>query len=358
MSILHRSHRQHTTSSPINRSLPHETVDTESSVSSTNPSVASSAAFSSLTLTKRFELKRSQLRHHKTDDAASSCVSTSGETAINSPKSNATSALSLGAKIQTKAKENQVEQSPPQAMSSSSSSRRRSSETGLMQTNLAMTPPTPVQYTNRTLFLRQQTAKAKRNSLEKSQVRSSNDSNDSNSYRITSSSKTTTNGILKKPTTPPTQPPILNSVSRSKTASSNLKSTSRSNSRTRSPFGSSNSLMTSSLNLPANTSLPTTITSDSFYKRKNYDPVKAVELDKLKRQHQQQLLPSAKSKQSPLMNKKNLNTSSDKLAAATGDHLSLVNMENNNNDDLSDFSFQSLSSQFSSLSVDTSRVSL
>lgn len=69
---------------------------------------------------------------------------------------------------------------------------------------------------------------------------------------------------------------------------------SRSNSQTRQEVNRSqatthatNTLMSCSLNLPSGAPLPSSsVTNDSFRRRKMYDPIRAVELDKLRRQNQ------------------------------------------------------------------------
>ena len=69
---------------------------------------------------------------------------------------------------------------------------------------------------------------------------------------------------------------------------------SRSNSQTRQEVNRSqttthatNTLMSCSLNLPSGAPLPSSsVTNDSFRRRKMYNPIRAVELDKLRRQNQ------------------------------------------------------------------------
>lgn len=160
--------------------------------------------------------------------------SVSSSLSYNSPKSNATSKVSLGARIQEKAKENM-----------STEPKRRVSDS---------TAPNNIQYANRTLYLRQQSAKAKRDSLEKKPKES----------------------ILKKPVTSMSR---NSSLSRSTTIiKSNSKPNSvRKTSRNVSPCDNS-LVMTSSLNLPNRSSLP-----DSFQRRKMYDPAKSVQADKDKK---------------------------------------------------------------------------
>lgn len=198
-----------------------------------------------LTLTKGFELRKNRRDLANSINSTSSC-----NTQLNSPKSNAPSGLSLGARIQEKAKENM-----------SSPSKRRGSDS---------TAPSNVQYANRTLYLRQQSAKAKRDSLEKTED-------------IKSSNKTTKpkDGILKKNT-----PPTGRNSSLTRSTLNSPKNNARPGSvrkSSRNPSPCENSLMTGSLNLPSGSSLPINLT-DSFQRRKLYDPIKSVQADKLKRQ--------------------------------------------------------------------------
>lgn len=99
------------------------------------------------------------------------------------------------------------------------------------------------------------------------------------------------------------------------------KSSSRSNSQTRhiNSTGSNqtmahvmNTLMTGSLNLPSGMHLPSSPTSnDSFQRRKMYDPMRAVEIEKLRRQ--QQLQSQLSHQQTLSRNSKLLNESNEKL---------------------------------------------
>lgn len=101
------------------------------------------------------------------------------------------------------------------------------------------------------------------------------------------------------------------------------KSTSRSNSQTRhgNSSGSNqtmahvmNTLMTGSLNLTSGMHLPSSPTSnDSFQRRKMYDPMRAVEKEKLRRQQQLQSQSSHQQTLSRNSNIKLLNGSNEKL---------------------------------------------
>lgn len=190
------------------------------------PQVSSSRSEDSkATITKGFELRKNRR------DMASSVNSS---TSFNSPKSNAPSGISLGARIQEKAKENM-----------SLEPKRRGSDT---------TAPQNLQYTNRTLYLRQQSAKAKRESLDKKPKE----------------------GILKKPAQSMSRNSSLSRSTLTPKTSNNTRPNSvKKSSRNVSPCD--NSLMTGSLNLP-NRSLP-----DSFQRRKMYDPAKSVQADKEKK---------------------------------------------------------------------------
>ena len=194
------------------------------------------------------------------------------------------SGFSLGAKIQSKATE--VQPRTPV--------RRRGSDNSLLPANFVnnvsspTSTPSPASslaspYTNRTLFLRQQSARAKRDSLENSTVTEGGLSKKTGPL----------NGILKKPATSlvnkDTKPlNQSNAVKRSPVQQS--AQVSRSSSRNTSPYSSLNSfsqqsspLMTSSLNLPSGGVLPGEQPRASFQRRKNYDAVKAVEMDRQRR---------------------------------------------------------------------------
>lgn len=191
-----------------------------------SPATSSRSDDSKLTISKGYEMRKNRR------DMANSV---SSSISYNSPKSNATSKISLGARIQEKAKENM-----------STEPKRRVSDS---------TAPANIQYTNRTLYLRQQSAKAKRDSLDKKPKES----------------------ILKKPVTPLSR---NSSLSRSTTITkSNSKPSSVKKTTSRNVSPCDNSLiMTSSLNLPNRSSLP-----DSFQRRKMYDPAKSVQADRDKK---------------------------------------------------------------------------
>ncbi|CAF0791480.1 unnamed protein product [Brachionus calyciflorus] len=205
-----------------------------------------------LTLTKGFELRKNRKDLSNSITSNSTCNSQ-----VNTPKSNAPSGLSLGARIQEKAKENV--NSPP---------KRRGSDSTTPNSN-------NVQYTNRTLYLRQQSAKAKRDSLDKTEEISKN------VEKPVKPIVKPKEGILKK--TPGSSTSRNSSLNRSQMGQkNNVKSNStKKTSRNVSPCESP--LMTGSLNLPSGSSLPVSL-NDSFQRRKMYDPLKSVQADKLKRQ--------------------------------------------------------------------------
>jgi len=186
------------------------------------------------------------------------------------------SSISLGARIAAKANENNSDDGTPRTPA-----RRRASDncaqpsvtssvnSSTSNANNSFASP----YTNRTLFLRQQSALAKRESLN----------SDSKKMSVP------LNGILKKPTT-------AANFRNGQRASS--KQPSRGTSRNTSPYSHGvpshqSPLMTGSLNLPYGASLssvsvnPYTDQRGSFQRRKNYDPIKAVEMEKQNKQLQQ-----------------------------------------------------------------------
>ncbi len=158
-------------------------------------------------------------------------------------------------------------------------------------------PTTTTQYTNRTLYLRQQTAKAKRDSLESAQSADSSPSHQPKStpqkQPLKVSPSTPANGILKKTNNAANKSNNIGTPRRS----GGSKAGSRSNSRTSSPYGNNinNNLMTASLNLPSGSALPGSSSNNNktpLQRRITYDPIKAVEQEKL-RKRQQKLLESS-----------------------------------------------------------------
>ena len=142
----------------------------------------SNSAFTAMTLTKRFEIRkaaaaaavaaRKNTNSTKNDLDSSSSTMTSLTTVRNS-------AMSLGTKIIEKAQQNDQKPSSNVLLNSQKTQQpqRRASDhclgnSGLIATSSSLTT-TPVQYTNRTLALRQESAKAKRSSLEKVAQRTS-----------------------------------------------------------------------------------------------------------------------------------------------------------------------------------------
>lgn len=139
----------------------------------------SNSAFTAMTLTKRFEIRKAaaaaavaaRKNSSKNDLDSSSSTMTSLTTVRNS-------AMSLGTKIIEKAQQNDQTLTPSSnVLVNSQKTQRRASDhclgnSGLIGTSSSLTT-TPVQYTNRTLALRQESAKAKRSSLEKVAQRTS-----------------------------------------------------------------------------------------------------------------------------------------------------------------------------------------
>jgi trimeric autotransporter adhesin len=309
----------------------------------------------------------SSVSSHSTssNSSASSSLSSSSfnaNLAQNSPKSNASTGLSLGAKIQNKAKENH--NVPPSSsgvlsltysqygepitgdyndathsldLQSSIAAKknnvsRRASENSMSQSTIGISSKTttaaPVannnsistsQYANRTLYLRQQSAKAKRDSLERPRNEQVNGINGILKKNTNTSTAGVSSSLLNKSPATLSNNNLIGSGSRSSsikkssTGGSTISSSkpSRSNSRNASPNLGKNrqstgsNLMTGSLSLPSGASLnnytangvinnSTNDSRDSFYRRKNYDPLRAVEQEKLRKQHQQHLLRNKK----------------------------------------------------------------
>ena len=199
-------------------------------------STSRSSNSSNMTLMRKFELQKLERRqagkrdknnnnnNSNNDDDQFSTVSTN-LSQMNSAKSG----VSLGAKIQTKAKENVIE--------------RRSSEANTSLPSATASSPSP--YTNRTLYLRQQAAAAKRESLERRGV--------GNNAEQVSSSWQQTNGAVKplnKSVTPLSRTPLSITTKRS----SSKAAESRPNSRTSSPLSnvSNYSIMSSSMIMNGN----------------------------------------------------------------------------------------------------------
>ena len=243
----------------------------------------------------------------------STLTASTANNVLTTPKSNLTN-MSLGAKIQAKAKENgsttTTTTNNPGDLDKNSkqrqSMRRISTDSSSLQlTNITASTINAVstpQYMNRTLLLRQQTAKARRNSDNKL-VHDSHDLSPPNS--ATKNRNLSFNSTLKKsPVNNVTSSMTsikngqsinlsnksfsnLNNSTLSSSSSTNKKKTSRSNSRE--AVSHNSSLMTTSLTLPnGSNSLPGHIDQrDSFLRRKTYDPVKAVELEKQKKKEEQ-----------------------------------------------------------------------
>jgi hypothetical protein len=288
-----------------------------SSSVTTNTMTDNTTRINDMTLTKKYEHDRLLNNTNRRRSSATSmdeCCSP-----LNSAKS---THVSLGTRIQTKAATEAATTSP--------------------------TPPSP--YTNRTLYLRQQTAKAKREQLDNPKSPSS-----------TSSSFTTTTATARKSIYETPKPGILkkNTSSPMTSSSTNLRSAnkpsvSRTTSRNSSPFTNNHhknqNLMTNSLNLPSGSTLPqspnkqqqTAINlKESFLRRKTYDPAKAVQEEKLKRVQQAQLNLLGKNGSS---SSSSSSTSPKKEKAANGE-LNRSIVEHAFDDDLLNASFSSLPAQ-------------
>jgi hypothetical protein len=191
-------------------------------------STTNRSEFTNLTLIKRFELAKSkQLQTKKaTNDDLDDIQS--NLSVLNSPKSG----VSLGARIQQRAQQQQQ---------NLGNERRISSDAA------AASPTT--QYTNRTLFLRQQTAKAKRESFERKST--------SSTLSITSTKQQQVGSKTRNSSCVPSSSSSATKRSSSKATAGDLSSV-RSNSHTQSPLSNSNST-TSSLVLsqPSNRSYVT-----------------------------------------------------------------------------------------------------
>jgi len=246
-------------------------------------------------------------------------TSTNNNNNLATPKSN-TTAMSLGAKIQAKAKENinannnnnntsenldkLKQRNLIRRISSDSSSlqfnNNNNNNNGSSTTPTPPPPPPPSQYMNRTLMLRQQTAKARRNSDNKTDFDSpSLNSINNKTNQVISKQSSTLNSVLKKPTTIATTSNSSSSKTSGNTKSylnlSNIqtnnsttvkKNTSRSNSREAINRIQNSSLMTTSLTLPSSQNEQ----RDALLRRKLYDPVKAVKLDQMKKEEKRKSL--------------------------------------------------------------------
>ena len=229
-------------------------------------------------------------RHHLAKDDNQSNVSnvTSNSSTIGSPKS----ALSLGAKIQIKAKEN-----------SSNNNNNISNPNSPIKKQASNDDSHLSQYTNRALQLRQLSSKAKLDSH-----------NPNLNKKQTSSSSSKSIGINRKSTV--------------------SAASSRANSRTSSPFGFHNqkiNLMTTSLNLANGSMLPSnqnTNANDLFKRRKNYDPIKSLEMDKLKKQQNTSVLNTTN--KSPRSNSVNLDNNSDESNSTSSQNKRRIKIDINN----------------------------
>lgn len=138
-----------------------------------------SSALTDMTLTKRFELRKTTLARKRSSDLDTSLSATSSLAASKVTNSNVTQ-MSLGAKIQERARQNA---SSPKL--GGELMVRRASENGLggLTPATSTSSNTPMQYSNKTLHLRQEAARAK---LEKPQTRD----------RLSSQKQQPTNGII------------------------------------------------------------------------------------------------------------------------------------------------------------------
>jgi hypothetical protein len=187
---------------------------------------------------KKFELRRQQHQQQQQQQQANTnntdqLTSSVSSSVLASPKSG----LSLGARIQSKAKEN----NPESAELNTTPPGRRSSEI-IPSSSTTPTPTTTTPtYTNRTLYLRQQSAKAKRDSLE----RRAENQNGSQSTRSNQPNKST--GNAHKSVSSSSRTPMAAAQRSSSKATCN---SSRTNSRTSSPlsnYGNHQNLMSTSM---------------------------------------------------------------------------------------------------------------
>jgi hypothetical protein len=245
----------------------------------TNATSLNDSLNTQLTLTKKFEMasnkERSQMRHSITSNDESS-------TPLNSAKS---TNVSLGTRIQSKAIANKDAETRLNSSLTDTSSNVTSSSTNNS-------------YVNRALFLRQQSAKAKL-SQDNSKSQSASSSSTPSANVSNATTKPKTNSILKKvPSSLATKSTTNLSITSNGGKPVSKKSvSSRASSRNTSPSGESNSiyrnysnndrsLMTTSLNLPSGSTLPSNNTNNlnaAYQRRKNYDPLRAVEQEKLKK---------------------------------------------------------------------------
>ena len=246
----------------------------------TNATSLNDSLNTQLTLTTKFEMasnKRSQLRNStSTNDECSP---------LNSAKS---TNVSLGTKIKSQALANKDTEHQLNSSFTDTSSLVSSSTNNNT-------------YTNRALYLRQQSARAK---LSQDKTKSQSVSSSMSTSMSLTPKKS--NDLSKESTTPK---PKTNSILKKTPSSSATKSTanltstlnggkltrtslSRTSSRNTSPSGENSSiyrknndrsLMTTSLILPNSSSLPNTNSNLAFQRRKNYDPLKAVQQEKLKK---------------------------------------------------------------------------
>lgn len=149
-------------------------------------SADANSTLTTMTLTKRFEMRKAAAAAaaaaRKKNTSSHSDLDSSSTITASSLASPKYSAVSLGAKIAEKARLNGQIMVPTTCFPNSQpSQQRRASENGLGNNTLLGMPSsltaTPVQYTNRTLALRQESAKAKRNSLEKTSQKTSSSGN-------------------------------------------------------------------------------------------------------------------------------------------------------------------------------------
>lgn len=329
--------------------------DVGASLHSSSDMTSGSSELTNLTLTKRFEMRKAAAaaaaaarKKTPSQDLDVSSSSTLTASSLASPKY---STVSLGAKIAEKARQNMISTNqigPVSPSSPSFTQSRRGSENSLGLNITALSSTAPLQYTNRTLHLRQESARAKRDSLEKS----SNKRQATNGIvgkKQTGSSNSSTGGLNKSSSSVlSSATPLARATSSTagKMNTSGSKASSRSNSQTRMGHTAAhtNPLMTGSLNLSAGL-----MPNDPFQRRKMYDPMRAVEMDRLKRQQQQQ-------QQNKLSN---MNTSNG-AKRANGSFDKLYDAINSSfaNSDSGDDENSRLDCSFANLSIDTTRVRL
>lgn len=218
----------------------------------------------------RTESANASLSNQMTQSFTSNANSSDNENnserfSLQTPKSQLTEP-SLGTKIQQKAKLN-------------ANLVRRSSVSSEKDSKTTTTTTTAPMQSNRTLYLRQQSAKAKRDSFNLGQPSSSSSSVKPSS--ILKSARKDQPAVSKTPPQTPSTASNRHSLINKPTRQIN-------SSRSSSPSVANSMCSQSVLN---QSNLSNTAAKDSFQRRKNYDPIKAVEDEKIRRKLKQTLQP-------------------------------------------------------------------